>query len=755
MELIKIKRLTGPWLLPYTPDCDYNNGEELLTPEKIEQLHSTFKNYNIIDYEHQFTIKTSPYFLTNFADTVTTWISTKENTFTDVTGETITTPPGTLWGSVIIDDPFIEQHVDEGLISAFSVSVAEKEDVDKIMTAYHNKYSFKQDTLKAIEHINEVLANKRVLIKDIKNPVLFATTLTGLPCVNKAKFCSNSLKSMEETIMTEENNTETTTKNEVEPVVETETETTTEDTSSQKSEDEVLNDEGFFESIKKITNKYIKTQEKEEKEMKPEDVKKLISDANKSIKEDIKEDVVEIIKESNKSLSESFKNEFDKLREETRKEVTENQKTEEETEAEEIKGKGGKSHKSKKEVPTTQSNQIPTQNDNITGADKSMHNKEMNERDYLYKFIKGEISTKSAMPKITFKNLSILPEALPTAPAFSIIHPALKDTFSASFTEQGSQKLIFNTQQFGLYMRQLLSIDPLMQDAQFRIDYQVSDEERKMYALRYDEDPTQDGAMEEHYYFDNPNITAAEIEVADKELKPETVRALLHISDKQLRNNVFGDSLLETSLGLVRSRYDEGISRINYFSDTTLANTTDIKFRRRDGLLKQCGVTLNSDEAATGGAGDFDLADGVEKLVRDMFRALPYEAQKDSLYNLYVPPFVYDAYRQYYLQAGEGVNFIGNITDDIPLKYNKITVKEAPILADPTGIAMYGDKVPILLTSPQNTHFSVGRAMGIEPERKASTGSTKYWFTGDFDCKFALEEYAVVANLSKAEYEAL
>ena len=88
--MIPIKRLTGPWLIPYTPDCDYPNGEELLTPEKIEQIHSTFKNYGIIDYEHQFTFKNSPYFLQNFADNVSTWITTKENTFTDITGEEIT-----------------------------------------------------------------------------------------------------------------------------------------------------------------------------------------------------------------------------------------------------------------------------------------------------------------------------------------------------------------------------------------------------------------------------------------------------------------------------------------------------------------------------------------------------------------------------------------------------------------------------------------------------------------------------------------
>ena len=527
--------------------------------------------------------------------------------------------------------------------------------------------------------------------------------------------------------------------------------TTTTETVEKPVKEEVLDEEGFFDSVRKSINSFRKYQEsKGDKEMNQKEINELLENKITESQKSLKDDFLDALKESNKSLTESFKSEMDALREETRKEIKANEEKEKETET---KGKGGKAHKSQKEVPITPSNQLPTETDGQTN--KSMYKSEMNERDYLYKFIKGDTTSfKSEMPKITYKKLSILPEALPTAPAFSLIHPALKDDFSASYTEQGSQKLIFNTQKFGLYIRQLLSIDPLMQDAQFRIDYQVSEEERKMYALRYDEDPTQDGAMEEHYYFDNPDLTPAQITVSDKELNPQPVRALLNISDRQLRNNVFGESLLDTSLNLIRSRYDDGIARINYFSDTELANTTDIKFRRRDGLLKQAGTTLESDEVASGGSGDFDLADGIEKVVKAMFRALPYEAQQESLYNLYVPPFVYDAYREYYLN-NDKINFIGNITGEIPLKYNKITVKEAPILADPAGIALYGDKVPMILANPQNTHFSVGRALGIEPERQASTASTNYWFNGDFDVKFALDEYTVVANMTKAEYEEL
>ena len=78
--------VTGPVFLPYTPDCDYKNGEELLTPEKIKYLASSFKNYGIIDYEHQFTLKNKPYYLKTVGEPVKLWISNKTHTYTDVTG---------------------------------------------------------------------------------------------------------------------------------------------------------------------------------------------------------------------------------------------------------------------------------------------------------------------------------------------------------------------------------------------------------------------------------------------------------------------------------------------------------------------------------------------------------------------------------------------------------------------------------------------------------------------------------------------
>lgn len=663
------------------------------------------------------------------------------------------------------------EKIDNKTLTAFSVSVAEKTDADKAIIEYNNNKAFATKNKQEInlDSINNIYSNmaQKTLIKDIADPVLFTVTLTALPCVNKAMFCENILKETDE----------------VDIMV-----------SDKTAED------SFFENIK-ASVKSLRESRNKDKQSKSEniDVDKKIENANKSLKADMDKQIG--------GIRESIKSEFDQLRTEvaeelnaigetepvtpepetinkpTEPETTTNAEqptesepepkepkehtTEEETPKQEkaeenkepanksMKGKGGKAKMDKERVNTSE--QLKNPNDSII-ADKSYNTSPINEREYLYRFIKGNKQANKSLDstKISYKGLSIIPEAIPTAPAFSLIAPALKADFDDTFTEAETNKLIFDTQTYGLYIRELLDVDPLMTDANFRIDYEVSEEERVMYALRYDQDPTEDGAHEDNYYFDRP-VDSAVIEVSKQKLHPEPVRAKLHISDRQIKQNVFGESLVDKAMSLVQGQYNEGIARINYFSDTAFESddTINIKFARRDGLLKQAGVTLGSNGTAEGGAtGDFDLDDGINKVFRKMFRSLPYEAQKDGLFSLYVPPYVYDAYREYYIKS-DGVNFLGNITDEIPLKYGKIQVKEAPILADPAGLELHDDKVPMLLASPQNTHFIASRALRIEPERVASTSSTKYWYSGDFDVKFALPEYSVVANISKEEYEDL
>ena len=700
--------------------------------------------------------------MTNVGTPFKLFMSEKSISYKDTKGNIIETPKGTLWGSMDIFDERMIEKVDNGELSAFSVTVAEKKDADYVMNEY-NRLSLGKKSVKSssgenvvdekvYSNMNDIyskLTHKRHLIKDIEDPVLLTVSLTTLPCVSKARFCENIISAQKSNkqgdIMNEHaNKTDTSTK------------------------EESIDETTFFNRLKKnlISFKNENKPTEEKKEMNKEEVTEIVNENVKASINDFREDLNASIKSGFDELREETKKEIDAIKEELNPKTPEkpkntengeetNSKTDNETESsKEIKGKGDKSYKHKEKPSFNESSQITTNNDGI-GSGKSIPRKSVNERDLLMQMIKGKnFSNKSLQDiNISYKGLGIIPESLETSQFYNLIHPALKDAFSETYTEETTQKLILPTNQYALYMREMLSTDPLMEDANFRIDYEVADEERVMYALRLDEDPTQDGIMEENYYFDNPDLTAARIEASKDKLDPKPVRALLHISDRQIKQNVFGENLLTKSLDIVRYRYNEGIARINYFGDTSFDDSVDVKFARRDGLLKQAGSKLISDDV---GSGDntFNIDDGIDQVFKQMFRKLPFEAQKASYFNLYVPPFVYEAYREYYLH-NDKINFLGNITDDIPLKYKKITVKEAPILADNKGIELYDDNVPMLLTAPTNTHFIASRALRIEPERMASTGSTKYWYTGDYDVRYAIPEYAVTATISKEEYTAL
>lgn len=714
---------------------------------------NSYKSYNLVDYNHKLVNKQHPYYMTNVGKPVKLFMSEKSINYRDVKGNIIETPKNTLWASIeVTDEHLIEQIVNKNLC-AFSVTVAEKNDADYVMTEYlrlSNKSAGKASEndidYSKIADIQSRLSGKRTLMKDIEDPVLLSISLTNLPCVSKAMFCENIISD----IPVEDN------KNEVNNM--------TEKSNNTKS-DENIDEETFFNRLKNnLTAFKSKTKNPEENK----DMNK------KEITEILKNEISEAIKSSNEDLSASFKKEFDELRNETKKEIKEmeskfetiedesSKKEEEQSKSEnnenkneKIKAeKSGKSEKSKEQPQFNKSNQLSSNHDGI-GSGKSRKPKVISERALLMKMIKGnQLSTKAIDDyEISFKGLDILPRLDETSQFYQSIHPSLKDSFSDSYTEETTRKIILPTNRYALYMRELLSTDPLMDDANFRIDYEVSDEERVMYALKLDEDPTQDGIMEENYYFDNPNITAARIEAVKDKLEPIPVRALLHISDRQIKQNVFGEDLVAKSLDLVRYRYNEGVARINYFGNTELDDSVDIKFRRRNGLFKQVGTSLVSDDVSSGD-NTFNIDDGIDQLFKQMFRKLPFEAQKAEYYNLYVPPFVYEAYREYYLN-NDKINFIGNITDEIPLKYKKITIKEAPILADNKGIELNDGNVSMLLTAPTNTHFIASRALRIEPERKPSTSSMKYWYTGDYDVRFAIPDYAVSATITKEEYQAL
>ena len=203
--------ITAPVLIPNTPDCDYNNGEPPLTPQEIKHLQQTYKNYQIIDYQHKYT-KQGPYYKKKIGTPLKSWITTKTHTYTDILNNTQTTPPGTWYLTTKITNPDIIKQIDQKKLTAYSLTTSEKTLADKFIK--HTKNTQKQTNTNNIQEMQNFMSEKwRTNIHDISNPVAFTVSLTDFPCVSGAVFSKKCLmKSMKsfkngDDLMTEENNT--------------------------------------------------------------------------------------------------------------------------------------------------------------------------------------------------------------------------------------------------------------------------------------------------------------------------------------------------------------------------------------------------------------------------------------------------------------------------------------------------------------------------------------------------------------------
>lgn len=45
---------TAPVMIPGEADCDYNRGEKPFTPEEIREIAVAYKDYQIVDREHEY-----------------------------------------------------------------------------------------------------------------------------------------------------------------------------------------------------------------------------------------------------------------------------------------------------------------------------------------------------------------------------------------------------------------------------------------------------------------------------------------------------------------------------------------------------------------------------------------------------------------------------------------------------------------------------------------------------------------------------
>lgn len=185
--------ITAPVLIPYTPDCEYQYGEEVLPPEKIKYLADTFNDYKIIDLQHEFTKR-----LINRLEPIPrgkllkSYITQDTLYLKGLDGYIREYPKGTWIISVEITDPEAVYLYNTGALTGVSITVKEKEHADAIIDFLDHK---------SIPYLPEHIINvekgfykkpKRILMKDVIHPVAFTVSLVKSPCVYDAKFCKNS-----------------------------------------------------------------------------------------------------------------------------------------------------------------------------------------------------------------------------------------------------------------------------------------------------------------------------------------------------------------------------------------------------------------------------------------------------------------------------------------------------------------------------------------------------------------------------------
>lgn len=156
---------------------------------------TSFKNYNIIDYDHKFTID-GTWYMKNLGTPLKIWQNKEQTTYTDVFDVQRTVPEGTWWLQSMITDKDAITEIDNRTLNSYSLTTANKEFADKIMQKYNpiSTKSMTVDEMESLKREHNISLKHRTLIKDIKNPVGFTVSLTGFPCVGGAVFAKKCLE---------------------------------------------------------------------------------------------------------------------------------------------------------------------------------------------------------------------------------------------------------------------------------------------------------------------------------------------------------------------------------------------------------------------------------------------------------------------------------------------------------------------------------------------------------------------------------
>ena len=241
--------ITAPVLVPGERDCEFIYGEEPLTEGQIRQIaHEYLANYSLVDKNHEF-------FETRevIGVPVESYITNEPISLKGLDGTVNEYPKGTWIATTRITDEAEMEKALNGEYTGYSITTVSKKFADK-----------------------QIQLPRRVLMKDIKDPVGFTISLVRKPCVRGAKFCS-----MKEDI---ENG----------------------DVVSENIDDKLEEEtKGFVQSIKGIFNKEDKDEDKNPEDEDIElDIKAIVDEVTKDFVNT--DDFETFKKELEKELSEKF-----------------------------------------------------------------------------------------------------------------------------------------------------------------------------------------------------------------------------------------------------------------------------------------------------------------------------------------------------------------------------------------------------------------------------------------------------------------
>lgn len=176
---IKNPVIYAPVYIPDTPDCEYQFGERKLSKAKIKYLARTYNRYKIVDLQHEYGQRLldgkKPI---QRGNVLASYITKKEVVLKGLDGQTRTYPEGTWILKIEITDKTAMMLYNQGKLSGVSATAKRRNDADFLLW-----YASKKSTSKV---------RRRILLSDIKDPVVFTVSLVKKPCVYGAKFCNKS-----------------------------------------------------------------------------------------------------------------------------------------------------------------------------------------------------------------------------------------------------------------------------------------------------------------------------------------------------------------------------------------------------------------------------------------------------------------------------------------------------------------------------------------------------------------------------------